>query len=304
MKLRKALIPVAAAAGAALAEVYKYTFCRNGSRILNPIMDKHTHSADYYAHRDGAAQALREAPQLRFAMRSERGELLRGFYYPCGEKPCGRIAFLIHGYRSEHAEAAGMYYEYYKSRGFDLFCCDNTAAGESEGRYIGFDVFESRDCLKWLDFLQERFGADIQVILHGFSMGGGTVLSMSDRCPPCVRFIVDDCGFSGPVDSLRRRLGLLVWPLGAINRVVAGYSLRDGDVRPHMLRATLPILFVHGTEDHTVPFAMGRELYELYPGAKDHLFVEGAHHVESMHRAPEAYAAKLDEFIGKYIRTV
>ena len=165
MKLRKALIPVAAAAGAALAEVYKYTFCRNGSRILNPIMDKRTHSADYYAHRDGAAQALREAPQLRFAMRSERGELLRGFYYPCGEKPCGRIAFLIHGYRSEHAEAAGMYYEYYKSRGFDLFCCDNTAAGESEGRYIGFDVFESRDCLKWLDFLQERFGADIQVIL-------------------------------------------------------------------------------------------------------------------------------------------
>ena len=49
---------------------------------------------------------------------------------------------------------------------------------------------------------------------------------------------------------------------------------------------------------------MGKELYELYPGAKDHLFVEGAHHVESMHRAPEAYAAKLDEFIGKYIRTV
>ena len=69
MKLRKALIPVAAAAGAALAEVYKYTFCRNGSRILNPIMDKRTHSADYYAHRDGAAQALliqqlRRAPSV------------------------------------------------------------------------------------------------------------------------------------------------------------------------------------------------------------------------------------------------
>ena len=91
MKLRKALIPVAAAAGAALAEVYKYTFCRNGSRILNPIMDKRTHSADYYAHRDGAAQALREAPHLRFTMRSERGELLHGFYYPCGEKPDTRL---------------------------------------------------------------------------------------------------------------------------------------------------------------------------------------------------------------------
>ncbi len=301
MKIKKAVIPLVLLSSAALGEVYKYAFCRRGSRILNPIMDKKSHSPDYYVHRDSAAKALREAPQQRFTIRSERGELLRGFYIPCGEKPCGRIAFLIHGYRSEHAEAAGMYREYYKSRGVDLFCVDHTAAGESEGRFIGYDVFESRDCLQWLDFLHDRFGTDIQVILHGFSMGGGTVLSMSDCCPPCVRFIVDDCGFSGPIDSLRQRLGLLVWPLAAINRVVAGYSLREGDVRPHLRRAKLPILFVHGTEDHTVPLAMGKELYDMYHGPKDCLFVEGAHHVESMHRAPEAYAAKLDGFIHKYI---
>ena len=301
MKPKNFIIPLALLSSAALGEVYKYAFCRHGSRILNPIMDKKSHAPDYYVHRDSAARALREAPQQRFTMRSERGELLRGFYIPCGDKPCGRISFIIHGYRSEHAEAAGMYLEYYKSRGFDLFCVDHTAAGESEGHFIGYDVFESRDCLQWLDFLQNRFGTDIQVILHGFSMGGGTVLSMSDRCPPCVRFIVDDCGFSGPIDSLRQRLGPLVWPVAAINRIVAGYSLRDGDVRPHLRRASLPILFVHGTEDHTVPLEMGKELYELYRGPKDFLFVEGAHHVESMHRAPEAYAAKLDNFIDKYI---
>ena len=98
------------------------------------------------------------------------------------------------------------------------------------------------------------------------------------------------------------RLGLLLWPMAAINRVVAGYSLLDGDVRPHLRRAKLPILFVHGTEDSTVPFAMGKELYEMYQGPKDCLFVEGAHHVESMHRAPEAYCAKLDKFINQYIK--
>lgn len=302
MKAKKAVIPLALLFTAAMGEGYKYAFCRNGSKIFNPIMDKKSHRSDYYIHRDGAARALREAPQQRFTIRSERGELLRGFYIPCGEKPCGRIAFLVHGYRSEHAEAAGMYREYYKSRGFDLFCVDHTAAGESEGHFIGYDVLESRDCLRWLDFLQERFGSDIEVILHGFSMGGATVLSMSDRCPPCVRFIVDDCGFSSPLESLRPRLGLLLWPMAAINRVVAGYSLRDGDVRPHLRRAKLPILFVHGTEDSTVPFAMGKELYEMYQGPKDCLFVEGAHHVESMHRAPEAYCAKLDKFINQYIK--
>lgn len=301
MKKKKALLPLAILPLAAFAETYKYTFCRNGSKILNPIMDKKSHRADYYVWRDHAAKALRETPQQRYTIISARGERLRGFYIPCGEKPCGRIAFIVHGYRSEHAETAGMFLEYYKSRGFDVFCADNTAAGESEGRFIGFDVLESRDCLQWLDFLQQRFGKDIRVILHGFSMGGGTVLCMSDQCPPCVRFIVDDCGFSGGMDSLRQRVGLLAWPMAAVNRVVAGYSLRKGDVRPHLRRAALPILFVHGTEDHTVPPKMGDELFEMYNGPKDRLTVAGAHHVESMYAAPEAYAAKLDKFIEKYV---
>ena len=45
---------------------------------------------------------------------------------------------------------------------------------------------------------------------------------------------------------------------------------------------------------------MGQELYELCPGEKDFLWVEGARHVKSMHRAPAEYEAKLDTFIEKY----
>ena len=83
-----------------------------------------------------------------------------------------------------------MFLDYYHSRGFDLFCCDHTASGEGGGKLIGYGVYESQDCLKWLEVLTERFGADVQVILHGFSMGGATVLKMSDRVPGNVRFIV------------------------------------------------------------------------------------------------------------------
>ena len=62
------------------------------------------------------------------------------------------------------------------------------------------------------------------------------------------------------------------------------------------------MLFFHGTEDRTVPFHMGEELYELCPTEKDCLFVPGARHVESMHVDPESYAEKLDGFIKRYIK--
>ena len=73
-------------------------------------------------------------------------------------------------------------------------------------------------------------------------------------------------------------------------------------VRENLKRTDKPVLFFHGTEDRTVPFYMGEELYKLCPTEKDCLFVPGARHVESMHVDPEGYAEKLDGFIKRYIK--
>lgn len=292
----------AAAVGAFLTEeFYRYVFCRKAG-ALALLLDKKGHKKDYYQHRDGAAAALRAEKCERYSIISDRGIRLEGFYYPCLEHPSGRIAFIIHGYRSDHGKAAGMYYEYYRKKGFDLFCCDHGAAGESGGQLIGYDVYESEDCLKWLEFLQERFGSDIQVLLHGFSMGGATVLKMSDRCPPCVKFIVSDSGYSSLKELVNKRVGRLLYPMELLNKLIAGYALRDTDVRENLLRTTIPILFVHGTEDKTIPCEMGEELYRLCPSEKDYLLVEGARHVESMHVDSVRYEQKLDSFIEKYIQ--
>jgi pimeloyl-ACP methyl ester carboxylesterase len=282
-----------------LGELYRYVFCRAGSPLLNPLLDKKGHAEDYYAHRDGDAARLRALPRERFELRSGRGALLRGFYYPGGGEG-KRIAFLVHGYRSEHGETAGMYYDFYRSRGFDLFCCDHEAHGESEGHFIGFAAFEDGDCLRWIDFLRRRFGEDVQILLHGFSMGACTVLKMADRCPENVKAIVEDSGFRDAREQLRGQLGAFSPPLQLLHRLVAGVDLRRGDARPALAQARIPILFVHGREDPTVPFRNGPALYESYSGEKDCLFVDGAKHVECMHVAPEAYAEKLDGLIRKY----
>ena len=277
-------------------EMYRHVFCRAGSPLLSPLMNGKSHKEDYYLHRDGDAARLRALPQEVFTLRSGRGALLKGFYFPGGGEG-KRIAFLVHGYRSEHAETAGMYWDYYRSRGFDLFCCDHEAHGESEGKYIGFGAFEPGDCLRWIDFLRDRFGPNVQILLHGFSMGAASVMIMAPRCPENVKAIVEDSGFRDASLQLLGQIGPLLPPLRLLHRLIAGVDLRRADARPALRDARVPILFVHGKDDPMVPFRNAPLLYESYQGKKDCLFVEGARHVESMHVAPGAYADKLDRLI-------
>ena len=297
--MKKAILSAAllsAAAAVFVSELYRYTFCRESSRLLALFLDKQGHAPDYYAARDAAAERLRHTPSEPMEIRSERGERLRGWYYPLGGEG-RRVAFLIHGYRSEHAETAGMYLHYYASRGFDLFCCDHTAHGESGGRFIGFDVFESADCLRWIEALRRRCGEDVQILLHGFSMGAATVLRMSSRCPEQVRLLAADCGFADGETQLRASLGVLYPLMRALHRAVAGCDLRQSDVLPSLRESDQPVLIVHGEADATVPFENAKLLFDACPGQKDCLFVPGARHVESMYRAPKRYAQALDRMI-------
>lgn len=301
MKVSSYFTAAALSTGLLFDQLFRYVFHRSGSKLLSPFLDSKGHEDDYYIQRDKAADRLRRQPCQRLYLLSPSGHMLHGFYYPFGAK-ARKIAFIIHGYRSEHAETAGMFFEYYKSRGFDVFCCDHAAAGESEGGLISFDVNESRDCLAWLRLLRQRFGEDTQIILHGFSMGGASVLQMSGKCPDNVKFIVSDSAYMDARELLRQRTGPMYRPLSLMYQLRLGFGLEATDVRESLMSATVPILFVHGEQDGFVPFENAPKLYRLYPGEKDSLFVPNARHIESMYVAPEEYRKKLDEFIQRFIR--
>ena len=283
-----------------LEELYRYVFCRTPSRLFTLLFDSKGHEPRYYQVRDEAARRLGCLPHRCYTIVNDRGQALKGFYYPCGSEG-KRLVFLIHGYRSDHLDTGGLYYDYYKSRGIDFFCCDHTACGESEGTHIGFDVLESRDCLLWLDFLLETFGPEVQIILHGFSMGGATVLQMSSRCPPQVKFIVSDSGFSSARAAMQHQIGPLYQPLRLINLVLARYDWDQSDVTRSLSESQLPILFVHGREDKLVPAYIGPQLYALYQGEKDGFFPEHTRHIESMYTSPVEYASRLDRFMDRFL---
>lgn len=296
-------IGVAGAAVSLSAMFYRYTFCRHRGLLLPALLYTEGHDKHYYKFRDNTARALSKIPCSEHTINTKRGINLKGYYYAGGRKPSGKIAFLVHGYHSEHLETCGQYYDFYMSRGIDMFCPDNPGCGKSGGELISFGKYESEACLEWIDFLKERYGEDIQIILHGFSMGAATVMMMSDRCPLNVKFIVEDCGFSDGEAMLKPALGPIYGHMRRLNRLIAGYDIsKDCKPKKHLLRSNLPVLFVHGQQDKLVPFHMGKELYEAYHGEKDQLFHPDARHVESMYRAAPEYKQKLDNFIQRYLK--
>lgn len=246
----------------------------------------------------------------RCTITSDRGDVLRGYYFP-PDKPSDIIVIGSHGFHADHTVDPYTFIKHYHDRGWGFFCCDHVASGESSGDYVGFDYFESRDMLLWIDYLRARFGSDIKLILHGVSMGASTVLQLADKCPDCVKLIISDCAYTGALDEFEhvvKSFGIraakpILWVFNKMNIRFAGFDFKETDVRNSVVNAKVPVLFIHGEEDDFVPLKMAQELYKICgaPLKKIKTF-KNASHAESLMKNEKEYLKTVDEFIDENLK--
>ncbi len=221
-----------------------------------------------------------------------------------------KFAVLVHGYRCNgRDEMSHLARHYYDDLGFACLIPDDRAHGKSEGKYIGFGYLDHFDILSWCDYLIKTFGEDIEIMLHGISMGAATVMMTggSEKAPSQIKGVIEDCGYNDMNEEIQcnikdmTKMKLSVVRNGAslVCKLKAGYSFKDASPREFLKNSSVPILFVHGTEDTFVPTYMGKELYESYSGDKELLLVEGARHARSYYIAKEEYDSYMDKFIEK-----
>ena len=227
------------------------------------------------------------------------------------ETPSDVYVFASHGYRNHGKGEFNVMAKFYHDKGFNVFMIDHQAAGESEGTYIGFGYHESRDGMLWLEFMRETFGENIQIILHGISMGSATVMLMSgnEALPDNVKFTVADCGYTSAWDEFAhnfRGMHVPTFPLlnaaNFFNKHISGFDFKDTNTKEAVRKAKLPMLFVHGAKDDFVPTTMGSQLYAYCGSDHKELFLaKNAAHAESYPFHTEEYEARVNSFIEKYI---
>lgn len=201
-------------------------------------------------------------------------------------------------------------------RGFAILAFDMRGAGDSPAAPRSFGIYEQRDALGAVDFLQSgplpypELGRPRAIVGWGASLGGAIII-MAAAKEPAIRAIVSDSAYAAILPRLERGIPAegypaLLTPGGLIAAQVL-YGVDYYHARPVDVIASIaprPILLIHGAEDNkdhaTTPPA---DMYTLAAAALNApqanvqtWMVPGATHVQAYHVEGKAYIDRLDAF--------
>lgn len=235
-------------------------------------------------------------------IKAKDGKMLFGRYYH--RKDGLPVEIFFHGYRANGVRDGSGAFEVSGEAGFNLLIVDQRSSGNSEGNVITFGVKEKLDVLSWIDYVINRFGKEVKIILAGISMGASTVLMASELdLPENVKCITADCGYSSQTEIIKKvgkemKMPIkLLFPflkLGAF--IYGGFNIDSRTPLDAVKNAKVPIFFIHGDCDTFVPCHMCDELYDACTSPKRKLIVKNAAHGVSFFVDNNSYKDYLHEF--------
>ncbi len=188
--------------------------------------------------------------------------------------------------------------------GGNVLLVDQRSHGRSDGHTICFGVKERFDVKSWTEYVIDRFGRDTIVFIEGVSMGAATVLMASDTgLPGSVRGIVADCPYSSPfgiiyeVGKKTVRSARLMKPFIFVSALIFGhFNIFKSSAENAVKNTEIPVLLIHGTGDHFVPYHMSEAIYAANPEMITFVSVEGAPHGLSCLKDHKKYENAVNSF--------
>lgn len=284
--------------------------------ICTPKVYDYAHELEVFSKwgfdHESFIQEMDRTPGKRdFTFRTSRGYNLRGIIIPEKEGTSfsdgrKRVVILSHGYTSNRVTMF-QYARIYHDFGFNVVIPDHRWHGESDKVFCSMGYYETMDFVELAEYLRPQFPDNSVWGIHGESMGSAIAI-MSAPQIPYLSFVVEDCGFTTMKDviksSMKFKMNLPPFPFTPIAqatiRLCRGYSVNK--VRPidSVSRIEVPMLFVHGGDDHFVPTAMVHELYAQKKDKKEIHIFEGCVHAKSCLGKPDQYRQVLSDFLRKY----
>ncbi|MEE0946574.1 MAG: alpha/beta hydrolase [Acutalibacteraceae bacterium] len=247
---------------------------------------------------------IKDTEKEKYSIKSFDGLRLTAKYYEC--KKNAPIELMFHGYRGDAMrDLCGGVQRCFKLNR-NAFIVDQRACGDSEGNIISFGVNESKDCLNWIDFIINKFGKDVKIILTGISMGASTVLMASgEKLPENVIGVLADCGYNSAEEIIKKiikekklpiNLSYFFVRLGAL--LFGKFDINQSRPVDSVKKAKIPIIFFHGTDDKFVPYYMSEQIFEVTASKKRLILIDDAGHGLSYLKNPNRYLNELSDFFG------
>ncbi|KZE54044.1 alpha/beta hydrolase [Brevibacillus parabrevis] len=237
---------------------------------------------------------------------------LSGWYHSAarnGRTPNGRTLIFAHGYsqnrQEPHLPALALASKLVQA-GYDVLMFDFRNSGESTPALTTIGLREQHDLLGAIDFVAAKH-PEQTIGLVGFSMGAATALLVGGR-DARIAAVVADSPFYSLSEYLEENLpqwtGLPRFPFNWLILTLSPVFLRANPrhVKPFEIvrQAKKPILFIHGTGDHTVPAENSKRLHALAEDEDSQIWlVPHAGHVRSFALIPDEYAERVIAFLER-----
>ena len=260
------------------------------------------YQSEFSRVRKEVAKRLRETEHQTVELEARDGETLVGHWF--FREDAKRCIVAMHGWRSSWGDDFGMIADFWLNNGCNVLFAEQRGQNNSGGAYMGFGLLERYDCADWAFWVQLQ--CNLPIYLSGVSMGAATVLMASALpLPESTRGIMADCGYTSPhaiwehvaTDALH--LSYSEWRRKTIDAICAQnlngesayYSCEDA-----LKECTVPVLFVHGSDDTFVPVDMTYQNYKACASEKRLLIIPGAGHGQSYWTEREKYENATQKF--------
>jgi len=214
------------------------------------------------------------------------GQRLHGWFIP----GAGRDAVLwLHGNAGNISDRLYHAAAMTRELGASSFLVDYRGYGKSEGRPTEKGLYE--DAAAAFGWLVKEKGIDpSSIILYGHSLGSAVAVDLALREGKGARGLVLESPFTRAGDVAR-----ILYNGLPVDLLMSVKLDNIGRIR----KVSMPVLVIHGINDTTIPFSMGREVFEAAREPKAFLPVAGADHSDCYMAGGEVYWGAWREILKK-----
>lgn len=236
-------------------------------------------------------------------------------------KPTNKWVIVVHGWMQNRYSILYLAKHFYEA-GFNVLTYDARNHGANPRSSCTFGWKEATDLFYIVKYMKEKYrGQELEFALIGNSMGAATILQAVthyDMAAMGVKSAIFDCGYDDYTHMLKILGKTRVhWHWFWFYYGVKFWLRVKDDFSPSLIRpitkmqncAKMPMLFIHGSADQTVPMAMTKRIYreklKYEPGPKNKklselLIVPHARHVEAAVTDYPLYKKTTLKFVNKW----
>ncbi len=223
-------------------------------------------------------------------------DLMHGWWIPAGDSPLEDDPLTLlyfHGNAANVGDLVDLARQFH-DMGLAVLLVDYRGYGRSQGGFPSQESVYADAEAAWRYLVRDRQRAPHRIVLYGHSLGGAIALWLAAQQPQAGA-VIAEASFTS-VGAIAQRIP--PYRLLPIDRLLT----QRFDALAAAQQMQVPVLFLHGTADVTVPPDMSETLYEAATEPKELWLVPQANHNTVPAVAGAAYPQRIQQFLNRVVR--